>query len=206
MLLLPGKDSEQLLEKEGTAKQHLLFFPLQALAEAGPGSSGRGTAALPASLLCPHANNSSLGAQKCQEGSSQSQKTPASPPRGYTASKCHIKDKCSRAVCFRRIFVLQKRRLHRGSSQYHNLFLTRVEAGADSATSNSAPKYPLTYYCTSLSTSRIPQHILVWSQSCSFTAKELCIQELELLCCCDILVQQNPSVLKVAAPVTTAHF
>lgn len=114
------------LKKRALLSSICSSFPLQALAEAGPGSSGRGTAALPASLLCPHANNSSLGAQKCQEGSSQSQKTPASPPRGYTASKCHIKDKCSRAVCFRRIFVLQKRRLHRGSSQYHNLFLTRV--------------------------------------------------------------------------------
>lgn len=114
------------LKKRALLSSICSSFPLQALAEAGPGSSGRGTAALPASLLCPHANNSSLGAQKCQEGSSQSQKAPASPPRGYTASKCHIKDKCSRAVCFRRIFVLQKRRLHRGSSQYHNLFLTRV--------------------------------------------------------------------------------
>lgn len=63
--LLPGMDSEQLLEKISTPKQHLFSpFPGQAIAEAGPGSSGRATAALPASPLCPHANSSSLGSSE----------------------------------------------------------------------------------------------------------------------------------------------
>lgn len=96
------------------------------MAEAGPGSSGRGTAALPSSPLCPHANNSSMGSSEVPGRQQPSQKTPTNPLRGYTTSKCQIKDKCSRAACFRSNVFLQKRRLHTGSFQHHNSLLTKV--------------------------------------------------------------------------------
>lgn len=128
------------------------------------------------------------------------QLTPRSPqgtPASFALahwSECQIQGKCSVAACFGSNFCRRGLLLTLIQLPVPHLVLTTTSSSKGlkqstcSATCNTAPDYAFVYHCMSVRTSRNPQCILVRLPCCTFsTAEELCIQELELLCCYDIL-------------------